>query len=132
MGKSVTFNDVICGNCHKVQTSLGPPQLVKSAFDEFTSLATVGLNQTSDFTDSALECRKITNKEEKRFSRLMLEFFSFLVCDRYPLRQVLECLWSRGGGRPCDCIPEPDLGPTLRSDPPRPEICQAKGLFYVS
>ena len=48
MGKSVTLNDVICGNCHKVQTSLGPPQLVKSAFDEFTSLATVSIRlQTS-------------------------------------------------------------------------------------
>ena len=48
----------------------------------------------------------------------MLEFFSFLVCDRYPFRQVLECLQSRGGGRPCDCIPEPDLGPRLRESWP--------------
>ena len=50
--------------------------------------------------------------EEKRFSRIMLEFFSFLVCDRYPFRQVLECRLVSGGGssdRPGDCIPQPDL-----------------------
>ena len=69
---------------------------MKSAFDEFTSerwLASVSIrlqtSQTLPCNDGGVIVGDKNN--ERRFSRIMLEFFSLFVCDRSPFRQVLEC-----------------------------------------